>query len=248
MKELRSLHRKFRRQVPGDDADFFKRFGRLFFVWWIQYVILAARLAFRTAEGDEMVMARTVFDVRDRPALDRALAGHPDLDRQDDGSYAWHEPGRDDKCRRGLGTFVLEGRRVVFETTSEPRAERGRAFLEALAGEAVRHRATSFESVEQAIERQPAKPAGEADEIPPEVQAEVVGAYYEQHYRGWVDAPLPALGSQTPRQAARSRAGRSRVVALLKDMESLSARQRREGHPAYDFGWMWGELGLDRPG
>ena len=26
------------------------------------------------------------------------------------------------------------------------------------------------------------------------------------------------------------------------------ARQRRAGHPAYDFGWMWEELGLDRPG
>ncbi|MGH7366119.1 MAG: SEC-C metal-binding domain-containing protein [Candidatus Rokuibacteriota bacterium] len=248
VKDLRGARRKFRRQVPGDDADFFKRFGRFFFVWWIEYVILAARLALRTAEGDEMVLARAVFDVRDRPALDRALAGHPDLSRQDDGSYAWHEPGGDDAFRRGLGAFVLDKGRVVFETTSKPRAERGRAFLEALAGEAVRHRATSFESVEQAMERQPAAPAREADAIPPAVQAQVVGAYYEQHYRAWVDTPLPALGGQAPREAARSRAGRPRVVALLKDMESLSARQRREGHPAYDFGWMWGELGLDRPG
>ncbi len=35
---------------------------------------------------------------------------------------------------------------------------------------------------------------------------------------------------------------------VRKDSEYRSARQRLEGHPAYDFGWMWGELRLDRPG
>jgi hypothetical protein len=31
-------------------------------------------------------------------------------------------------------------------------------------------------------------------------------------------------------------------------MESMSARERLAGRPAYDFGWMWAELGLERPG
>jgi SEC-C motif/Protein of unknown function (DUF2384) len=73
-------------------------------------------------------------------------------------------------------------------------------------------------------------------------------AYYDKHYRGWVDTPLPALRGQTPREAAGSKDGRPRVVALLKDMDSRSARQRLDGHLACDLGWMWGELGLDRPG
>jgi len=248
VKELKSLHRRFRRQVPGDDGDFFKRFGRVFFLWWIEYVVLASRLQLRTAEGDEMVFASAVFDVRDRAALERALAGHPDLDRQDDGSYSWYEPGGGEDFRRGLGWLRLEEERLVLETTSKPRAERGRAFLEALAGDAVRHRATSFESVERATKRRPPKPAREADRVPPEVEAEILGGYYDQHYRAWVDTPLPALGGQTPRAAARSKTGRPRVIALLKDMESLSARERLGGRPAYDFAWMWAELGLDRPG
>jgi hypothetical protein len=248
MKELRSVHRTFRRRVRGDDVDFFKRCGSLFFLWWIEHVIAPSRVEVRTAEGDEIVFAHAVFDIRDRAALDRALAGHPDLHRQDDGSYAWHEPGDNEEFRRGLGAFVLDTKRVVLETTSKPRVERGRAFLESLAGEAVRYRATRFEGVEAAMERRPARARRETDEIPPEVQAEVIGAYYDEHYRTWVDTPLPALGGRTPRAAARSKTGRPRVIALLKDMESLSARQRLEGHRAYDFGWMWGELGLARPG
>jgi hypothetical protein len=245
MKDLRRLHRR----VPGDDLDFFKRFGCAFFAWWIMHVVLASRLPqVRTAEGDEMVFASAVFDVLDRAALERALAGRPDLDRQEDGRYAWLAPGGSEEFRRGLGTFVLDAGRVVLETTSKPRAERGRAFLEALAGAAVRYRATSFEGVEQAMKRRPAKPPREADPVPPEIEAEIVGAYYDKHYRAWVDEPLPALGGQTPREAAGSKAGRPRVVALLKDMESMSARERLAGRPAYDFGWMWAELGLTQPG
>jgi hypothetical protein len=248
VKDLRSLRRRFRRRIPGDDVDFLKRFGWVFFAWWVEHVVVRPRIALRTAEGDEMVFAAAVFDVRDREALERALAGHADLERQDDGSYAWLEPATDDEFRRGLGTFVLDGERLVLETTSAPRAERGRALLEAIAGGAVRHRATSLESVERAIGRRPSAPAREEDEVPPDVAAQVVAAHYEKHYRAWVDTTLPALGGQTPREAAASNAARPRLVALLKDMESLSARERLAGRPAYDFTWMWAELGLERPG
>jgi hypothetical protein len=248
LKDLRAVHRRFRAQVPGDDVDFFKRFGSFFFLWWLQYVVVRPRPQIRTAEGDELVFVKVAFDVRDRAGLDRALAGHPDLARQDDGSYAWHEPETADGVRRSLGAFVLGPRRVVLETMSQARAERGRAFLEALAGDAVRHRATSLESVEQAMRRRPAQMTRKASEIPPEVEAELVQGFYERHYRSWVDASLPALGGKTPREAAASKTGRPKLVALLKDMESHAARDRRAGRPAYDFGWMWGELGLDRPG
>lgn len=67
------------------------------------------------------------------------------------------------------------------------------------------------------------------------------------NYRSWSDTPLPALGGRTPRHAARLKTTRPQLVALLKDMETRVERQRREGRPAYDFTWMWQELGLERP-
>ena len=146
LKDLRRVHRTFRRQVPGDDVDFLKRFGSFFFLWWIAHAVLPSRPQIRTAEGDEFVSVKAVFDALDPEVIGRALAGHPDLDYQDDGSYAWYEPGATPEFRRALGSFVLDGRRATLETTSRARAERGRALLESLAGDAVRYRATSLES------------------------------------------------------------------------------------------------------
>jgi len=39
---------------------------------------------------------------------------------------------------------------------------------------------------------------------------------------------------------------RPKLIALVKDFENRAERQRRAGSPAYDFSWMWAELGLSR--
>ncbi len=257
LRVLRRLTRSLRGTLPRRDAaTFFKSIGVVFHDLWLELVARRPLPTSVTAEGDEVVLCRAVFDVRDRAALEAALAHHAELERQDDGSYAWLAPRADEAgFRRGFGTFVLEKERVVVETMSRQRAERGRALLEAAAGPAVAYRATSSESVARALERRRDRPAARGRrstrpeaEVPPEVAAEVMQAFYERHYRGWPDEPLPALGGRTPREAAGLKSACPKVIALLKDMESLSARERLEGRPAYDFGWMWGELGLPRPG
>jgi hypothetical protein len=100
----------------------------------------------------------------------------------------------------------------------------------------------AYEDVGQALKRAPALPKDKMPEIPPEVQAEVLGRFYEEHYRKWLDQPVPGLGDRTPRDAAKLKTVRPKLITLLKDFES----QRRAGEPAYDFGWMWKELGLTR--
>jgi hypothetical protein len=245
LKELRRGYRKHKRAAPGMDlTTFFKRMGSIFYLLWLRHVALRPLPRMVTAEGDDIVLARAVFDVKDREAVAAALTARPDIEGQDDGSYVWLQEAED--FRRSLGRVVLEGRRLVFEATSRPRAERGRAMIEALAGGAVTYRATSYEDVGQAMKRRPAR-AAEPSEVPPEVQAAIVGQFYEEHYRKWLDEPVPALDGRTPREAARLASEHPRLIALLKGMENMSERERRAGRPAYDFAWMWGELGIERP-
>jgi SEC-C motif-containing protein len=250
LRVLRRLGRSLRGKLPrGDEATFFKNIGMVFHDLWLELIAQRPLPTSVTPEGDEVVLCRTIFDVRDRVALERALANHPELERQDDGSYAWLAEKADEAgFRRGFGTFVLEKKRVVLEAVSRQRAERGRALLEAAAGPAVVYRATSSEGVQRAIERRPARRARPEDEVPPEAAAEIVQAFYERHYRSWLDESLPALDGRTPREAAGLKSARPKIIALLKDMENLSARERLEGRTAYDFGWMWGELEIERPG
>jgi hypothetical protein len=271
---LRRAYRQFRRRSRAADLSaFFKRMGPLYHLLWLDHVVLRPLPKILTLEGDDFIFARATFDVRDGQALLTALGHHPDLRRQDDGSYVWLDrPRRSPKSpkvsprarethtlesrsytvtgrgRRTLGTFVLERERLVFEATSRPRAERGRRFLEDLAGDAVRYRATSLEAVARAMERTTPVPRETPREIPPELQARLATDFYEQHYRKWPDTPLPALAGRTPRETAQKPATRGKVIGLLKQMENRAARQRQERQLAYDFGWMWAELGLERPG
>jgi hypothetical protein len=199
-----------------------------------------------SAEGDELLLGKTLLDIRDATVLAAALAAHPALDRQDDGSYVWFE--ETGNARRGLGTIVVERGRLVLETMSKPRAERGRRLLEDVAGPAIQFRATRYESVDRAVERARARPGPEHPAIPPpDVQARLVQEFMERHYGSWPDQPLPALGNRTPRQAATLKSVRPRLIALLKEMEVRAERDRRAGRPAYDFTRMWAELGLERP-
>jgi hypothetical protein len=251
LRALRRAHRDFTRAAPfADLTQFFKRAGMAFHHFWLETVALRPFPNLVTAEGDPLVFARATFDVRDRDALRAALAGHPDLERADDDgeAYAWLEDAP--QFRRGLGRFVLKGERLVFETQSKNRVERGRRFLESLAGDAVRFKLVKCEDAERAMQRLGASRRRQQpeEEVPPEVQAQVVGEFYEQHYRRWLDQPIPALGNRTPREAARLERVRPKLVDLLQEFENTAARQRLAGEPAYDFGWMWAELGLERPG
>jgi hypothetical protein len=70
-----------------------------------------------------------------------------------------------------------------------------------------------------------------------------VRAFKERHYSEWPDQPVPALSGRTPREAARSRSGRSALDLLLKQMENQEARGPRE--QAYDFTKLRRELAID---
>ncbi len=77
---------------------------------------------------------------------------------------------------------------------------------------------------------------------PTDVQREVAGQVLNQHYRRWLDEPLPALAGATPRQAAATQAGRPLVEALLEEIEDETIAM--PGGDQVDFSSLWEELGL----
>jgi hypothetical protein len=245
LKGLRKAHKIFLRDFPQKSIEaFFKSIAPVFHELWLEQVALAPRPKLITGDGEPFIFAKVIFDLLDREAAINSLADRDDIVDHDDGSYAWLEAAGN--FQRSVGTIIIEGQRVMFETTSQKRAEKARDLLPGIMNRSVRFRAISYEDVEQALKRAPTTAQRKEPDIPVEQQREILGGYYEEYYRKWLDEPVPALGNRTPRHAARLKTARPKLIALLKDFESHSERQRRSGEIAYDFSWMWAELGLTR--
>jgi len=246
LRDLREALKVFGRgrAAGGGDAAFFKRALPVFHQYWIERVIQRPPLQVATVEGDPLVLTKVVFDVRDAAGVKTALATCPEFEVQEDGSFTWMEGGG--SPRRILGTVMVRGARLALEAISEKRGVRGRKMLERLLGDRVRYRATRAEDAMEAARRKPAPKRRPSSVVPPEIEAEVLREFYDQHYRAWPDVPLPALGNRTPRHAARLKSVRPKLMAILKHIENTSERQRLQGGYAYDVGWLWKDLGLER--
>lgn len=241
---FRRLYRRFLRKTPaGDSNAFFRRHGMVFNHLWLRLVAYPEPPAVVTSDGEPLIFCRVVFEAADPGRIQGLIAGRDGV-RPLDGSLALEEAGPGGP--RELGRWSVEDGRVVFETTSQSRAARGRAWLEAFAGDLVRYRATALEPVEQTMAELRRRRSLPAVPLPP-VDCDAVRDLYDRHYRLWLDRRHPDLGGRTPRRAAGTKLWRTRLVDVLKQAENAAERDALQGRPSYDFSWIWDELGLDRP-
>lgn len=165
LKALCAEHKRFQKNLPGrDDTAFFKRIGILFNHWWLDWVVFPPFPKVVTPEGNELVFTKALFDIEDADRLRQVLEGRPDLEQIEPGVYAWRE--EIPEGRRSLGTFTIKERRLILETVSKERAERGRRLLEEIAGPAVRYRVTEYQDPEQAIKAREGREIEIQDPIP----------------------------------------------------------------------------------
>jgi hypothetical protein len=203
----------------------------------------------RTMDGEEILLCRAHYTVKDEAIARERLEAVPELDVDGD-DYVWLDPAGHPDLGEGalsLGRIRVGADELVLETMSRERLARGKLLLEAVLFDAAAHRADSIAAPEAALRKHEHREQahgirGRTDDVPEEVARQVVGQYLQDHYRRWVDSPLPALGGKTPRKAVRNRAGRTRVEALLTEIENGTLRM--PGGEAVDFAAMRRELGI----
>lgn len=156
-----------------------------------------------------------------------------------------------DDGSRVLGNIELKGKALFLSVNSAGRAKTGQELMERALGGLVRTPLTEIRTIRQMMEDRPDNSDHDPeDEIPPEIAEQIMWQYFDKHYRETLDEPIPALNNKTPRQAAKTKAGRKQVIEWLKYLENRTPKHAGENDPManYDFGWMWEELGIERPG
>ena len=146
-----------------------------------------------------------------------------------------------------LGNVELSGRALVLSVSSAERAERGAALIGNRLGNLVTVPLTTIETVDQAIAASRGGATDKSPAVPSEVATPLVHDMLDRQYRATFDQPVGMLGNVTPRTAAKTPAGRDRLVAWLKHLENRSASQPDATDPmaTYDFNWLWRELGVE---
>jgi uncharacterized protein YecA (UPF0149 family) len=142
---------------------------------------------------------------------------------------------------RILGSVTLESGWLVLTAQGKERLAIGKQLLEDTLQNLIKHRIDAVQSLESMLEEQAkAKPKKVDDEIPWEIKQALLKDMYDNHYREWLDCPLPALGGKSPRKAIKSNEGRRRIEDLLREMEYL----HNESYDKYDISWVRRELKL----
>ncbi len=137
-----------------------------------------------------------------------------------------------------LGHIVINGDQLTIDVNSQKRANAIRRKIERHLGKRAEFRNEVIQSTEKLLEEMQNSPPdekqktamqeSEAFQAIPEVRQKLE-EMTEQHWKSWLDEPIPALRDQTPREAAKTAAGRERLEALLWHYEWQSDKHK-SGH------------------
>ena len=220
----------------------------------------------RNSDGDEILFSEVRFPISgDVNQVSTIIDGLEHIERNDPDSlsWSWHGVGSpsqrmsakkhqvltlqttDDAGRTSLGNIEIKNGALLLSTNSRERAQKGRDLLASHLGKLIGPALISHEDIEQAMAKSRGRPSSDKDEIPPEIAAQVIQKYMDDHYRRTLDEPVPALDGKTPRQAVKTKKGRIKVIEWLKLLEnSESRRAAAQGQTPYDTSWIWRELKL----
>lgn len=132
-----------------------------------------------------------------------------------------------------LGTLRVNGSQLTVEVNSARRRRRIEKEITRHLGSAGKLVDTTVTDIGEMLEQRRAPATGSVaslapqDTIPssPELQA-IETELAHRHWEAWLDTKVPALGDRTPRQAAKSAAGRERLEALLADYGQKQTSRR----------------------
>ncbi len=132
-----------------------------------------------------------------------------------------------------MGHITIREHKLILETNSDKRTQKGKKLLTKYLGENIIFQQTLMETPDQKIKSSPQaslkeQPSTTPYDIP-EIQ-EQLKLIAKKHWIAWFDTPIPALKDKTPREASKTKAGRERLEALLLHYEQRDQEMNSATH------------------
>ena len=270
----KELWEKYRTQHPQASLDAFYRDCGLDLYHRAVEIVSAPPPPVYTPEGHPLVAGTASYGVADPQAvadrLDQAeefICAGPDADDPKSLHYNWllqgrsHVPetpvegrglimkmswtaGPGGPTYRSLGDVRLWHNRLELSCVSRERLEAGKALLKQVLGHLIRYLGDEFRELDMSSTPAEPTPQDYEDAIPAEVNEVLVREMMAAQRAKWFDTPVPVLGGKSPRAASQDPAMREQLEELLKSVEYMEERRRRDGEPYTDVADMRRELGL----
>lgn len=187
-------------------------------------------------DGDRVEICSARYSINNISFIKQALEFHPniqlDSSQKDRYTLSWISDTPFEEAgvlqHTILGTITLEKNRLVLQTNSRNRLEKEKQLIQKLLGIAAKHEKDTIESVEKFLEKNQKELKETKPALPsPEIK-KIERTFLENHYKRWVDEPLPSLGGRTPREASRMPQYRRKLMELFKQLEQSAIRLAEE--------------------
>ncbi len=254
-KNLKKIARKVKKKNLSLQ-EFLKEEGVCFFNGYFLRMHYANREMFfenlTTTEGDKFIFVTAYYDVLDFASARAGLKTFPDLrgfpkDTANELQAVWIVDTPDGPMDNVVyGDITLTKKQLTLECKSQERLKLGKELLTKCLGASIKHRADKIQDAGQLLKEEHSKPKKvvKPDELPKDIQHQLVGQFMEEHFCKWVDQKIPALDGKTPREAAKGIDSREKLIQLLKDIEYSEEQKRLAGEYWYDVNKIRRELGL----
>jgi len=127
-----------------------------------------------------------------------------------------------------FASIKITNNKLVVEVNSQERAEKAKSKICELMGELASYKTMEITSIESAIKNPPGKSKIIDLNKNPEAK-KAMQKIHDQHWQNWLDMDIPALGDKTPKEAAKTHAGREQLEALLSDFHHKNLAIKESG-------------------
>ncbi len=208
-----------------------------------------SRQRIQNTDGEDLVLVTETFTLAARPVdAGRLLTRIDGIAPPTAGDSTWTLSRSGNAMHASWDNTVIarlrvDGTRIIVDTNSRQRADHVASTLKATFGPAITASTRHEEDSSRLMQERASRPQSPGLQLVSQPEAaEAIAELKRRAYATWPDEPIPALGNMTPRAAAKTAAGRKKLVALIEDFERMEAKEMPAAR--FDFDILRRQLGL----